>query len=154
MNQAPTLRQPTIEKLQDLIEVNIDTVRGLQAAAESVEDPVLRVGFMNLAAKRQTFVNELSQFVEGNAEDPPSSGSVAGVAHQLWLQVRAMLDDGDFAVLDELERSELAIRAAYDRVVEETIGSPIHDVLVRQEDSVNAVHALIADLRAVEAKAG
>ena len=148
MEPMANLREETIEKIQGLIEINIDSYEGFKDAAESVENQALSSLFRDLAATRSTFASQLQGFVRINGEEAENSGSLRGSAHRAWLNFRSALNGGDAKViLIEAERGEDAIKEKYEDVLEETAGTPLNGVLIRQYQAVKAGHDRVRDLR-------
>lgn len=148
METVTTLKEETLEKVQDLIEINIDSVKGFVAAKDAIDEPRVSQLFANLAETRADFANELKSFVHLNREEPEDSGSFAGGIHRMWLKFRNAINGGDVkVVLIEAERGEDAIKEKYEDVLEETAGSPLNGVLTRQYAKVKKGHDLVRDLR-------
>lgn len=147
MEPVIALREETLEKLQDLIEVNIDSCEGFTTASDQVNEDALANLFAQLAQDRAGFAAELQDYVRLNDETPDDDASATGAAHRLWLQVRAALNGGDAKViLIELERMEDKIKHTYEEVLEET-GGVLREVLQRQYAQVKAGHDRVRDLR-------
>jgi uncharacterized protein (TIGR02284 family) len=143
-----TLQPQTIKKLQDLIQVNIDSRDGFRHAAEKIENMTLSTYFQALALERDEQASELSRFVAANREDPRSEGSVAAALHRSWMTIRESLSSNNvYAVLAEAERGEDQIKQSYETALRETAGSAVNDVLTRQYAQVKAAHDRIRDLR-------
>lgn len=141
----------TIDKLQDLLRVNIDSENGFRDAAEQVDDVALKRIFTQYADERQANASELKQFVEFNGEAPVESGSIMAAIHRTWMDLKAALSLNDAkAVLNEAERGEDHIMHMYEDVLTETAGSAVHDVLQHQYVKVKAAHDAVRDLRDAE----
>ncbi len=148
METIAHLEPETLEKLQDLIRINIDSAKGFTAAADRVETPVIADYFRECARTRRRFADDLSQFVQLNDKEPEDEGSIRGALHRWWVGVRGALTDGDtHAVLSEAERGEDAIKHAYEKVIVETTGNPVNDVLHAQFRSIKQTHDRVRDLR-------
>lgn len=142
------LREETIEKVQDLIQINIDSQKGFAEAADKVKDKQIASLFRQLGGERQTNTTELQQIVNFNGEEPQDDGSFKATVHRAWIDVRAALNGGDASViLNEAERGEDAIKELYEEVLKETAGSAVNDVLTRQYAKVKAGHDKVRDLR-------
>jgi uncharacterized protein (TIGR02284 family) len=141
----------TIDKLQDLLRVNIDSENGFRDAAEQVDDVALRRIFRQFADERQNNAAELKQFVEFNGEEPVKEGSVLAAIHRSWMDLKAALSSNDAkAILNEAERGEDHIKQMYEDILTETAGSAVNDVLQHQYAKVKAAHDVVRDLRDAE----
>lgn len=148
METKHNLRDETIEKVQDLIQINIDSQKGFAEVADKVKDKQIASLFRQLGNERQANTTELQQIVNFNGEDPQEDGSFAATVHRAWIDVRAALNGGDASViLNEAERGEDAIKEMYEEMLKETAGSAVNDVLTRQYTKVKAGHDKVRDLR-------
>ncbi|WP_092051914.1 PA2169 family four-helix-bundle protein [Planctomicrobium piriforme] len=142
------LKKETINELQDLIQINIDSRDGFKHASGAVEDLTLSTLFQSLAIQREEQADQLSQYVELNNEQARKSGSVAASLHRSWMSIREALSSNNlYTVLAEAERGEDQIKAAYENALRSTAGSAVNDVLTRQYAQVKAAHDRIRDLR-------
>jgi uncharacterized protein (TIGR02284 family) len=142
------LSSDTLEKLQDLIRINIDSYEGFKTAAEAVKDQKLATLFSDYAQQRVRFSQELQQQVKFNYEEPAESETWQGKVHRWWLDLRAKISGGDgYAVLAEVERGEDRIKAVYEEVIQQTQGHPINALLVSQQREVQQSHDYVRDLR-------
>lgn len=142
------LSEQTIEQLQNLIRINIDSERGFREAAGIIHNDAIADLFEQIAQERRTQINELSGYVELNNENAEDNGTMQGTLHRWWLSARGALAGGDdHVVLGEAERGEDAIKEEYEKVLAQTSGSPVHPVLTRQYDTVVRSHDRIKDLR-------
>jgi uncharacterized protein (TIGR02284 family) len=142
------LNKATLEKLQDLIRINIDSENGFQDAAHQVEDTNISAVFTELSAQRSQNAIQLQDYVQWNGERPLDEGSYAAALHRSWLDLRSLLTGGDtHAILSEAERGEDQIKAAYEDALKDTAGSAMNDVLTRQYAGIKAGHDRIRALR-------
>ncbi|MDZ4657462.1 MAG: PA2169 family four-helix-bundle protein [Bythopirellula sp.] len=145
------LSSATLDKLQDLLKVNIDSETGFRDAGEHVQDVALRRIFRQFADERQSNAAELKQFVELNGETAVKEGSVMAAMHRTWMDLKAALTSNDAkAVLNEAERGEDHILHMYEDVLKESAGSAVNDVLQHQYAKVKAAHDVVRDLRDAE----
>ena len=149
METVTTLNADTLDAVQDLIKINIDSHEGFNSAADQLQDsPQLAQFFRECATERQANANELSGIVGANAEKPEDSGTIRGTVHRWWLEIRGALQSGDeHAVLAEAERGEDAIKHRYEDLLKNTAGSAVNDVLQRQYAGVKRRHDQIRAMR-------
>ncbi len=142
------LNDSTIDKLQKLIQANIDSYNGFHESAEEMEDQKLSALFKGLGDQRSAMASELQKFVEFSGVEAEDDGSVAAKTHRIWINIRAKLNGGDpYVILTEAERGEDHIKAAYEDVLKETPGSAMNDLLMKQYAVVKAGHDKVRDLR-------
>lgn len=147
METKTTLTDKTIETIQGLISVNIDSRDGFKEAAEKVEHNSVAQLFCDLAEQRNQQVSELRTLVHSNDEEAEDAGSMAAAAHRAWMDLRAAFGAGTQAMLDEAERGEDHIKAQYEEALKECAGSAVTDVLNRQYAAVKNAHDRVRDLR-------
>lgn len=147
------LTDQTIEKLQDLVRINIDSQKGLVDAAGVIDDQRVADTFREIAGARSEFADELQMYVTINEETAPKEQSFAAKVHQCWLNCRAKLNSGNaHVVLVEAEFGEDQIKKAYEDALKEAPGSAMNDIIHSQYAVVKQGHDRIRDLRDAYAK--
>lgn len=142
------LNEQTIDALQDLAQINIDSRDGFRDAADQIPDAALATYFRELADERARQAEELQTYVELNNERPVREGSFLAALHRSWISIRDSLASNEtHAVLAEAERGEDSIKGAYEDALKDTAGSAVNDVLQTQYVQVKAAHDRIRDLR-------
>ena len=142
-----TLSQATIDSLQDLIQINVDSQKGFTEAAEEVEDVTLESLFRELARQRADQAAELQGLVAGSGAEPQKSGSAAAAVHRAWMDLRTALGGGASAILSEAERGEDQIMEEYEEALGSELTGPVRDVLNRHYAAVRTGHDRVRDLR-------
>ncbi len=140
-----------VDILQDLIEINNDRVAGFNKANEDIgdENVDLRELFTQYADQSRRFAQELSAEVGKLGEDVETDKSVAGTLHRAWIDIKSLFTSGDRkTILDEAERGEDAIKAAYKKALEdETVTADLREVLTKQAKDIQDAHDTIKGLR-------
>ncbi len=154
METTTNLNDDTLDAVQDLIEINLDSHKGFETAANQLEaSPQLANYFRECGQERHRFARDLQSVVSVNGEKPERSGTLKGTAHRWWLEIRGAVQSGDeHAVLAEAERGEDAIKHKYEDVLKSTAGSPLNKTLQQQYMEVKRRHDQIRDMR--DARAG
>lgn len=141
-----------IKHLQNLIEINNDRTLGFRKALEDLE-PInadLQVIFTSAAAESEGFSRELSALAEQYGEEVDEDNeSVAGAIHRAWIDVKALFGGKDRkSILEEAERGEDAIKAAYKNVMDSNVltGHALETVL-DQAAQIRMSHDKIKMLR-------
>ncbi len=143
-----SLNAETLNALQDLIQINLDSEKGFAEAAEKVKDQRLSVLFGRLGQERGEQATELQHYVEMNSDREPVEGSYLAAFHRAWLSLRGKLAGGSaHVILVEAERGEDQIKHAYEDALRATAGSAMNDVLTRQYAAVKSGHDQVRDLR-------
>jgi uncharacterized protein (TIGR02284 family) len=147
--ETPVLIRPeTVERLHQLIGLNIDAAKGFRQAAEHVENPGVNQTLRIAGETRAGFAEQLQALVASSGVEPTASGTSLGTVHRWWLSLRGTVAVGEeHAVLAEAERGEDVIKKAYEKVLAESVGGPLGEVLVEQYTSVKRTHDHIRTLR-------
>lgn len=148
METKTDLHADTMEKLQLLIRINIDSEKGLGEASHGVEDKLVATMFVELGRERANNAHELQKYIEWNGERASDEGSYVAAFHRAWSAMRSVISGGSaHAILCEAERGEDAIKHAYEDALIATAGSAMNDVLIRQYASVKAGHDRVREMR-------
>lgn len=141
-----------IKQLKNLLEINNDRTLGFNKALEDLEpaNGDLNIIFTEAAEESQRFSQELALCVEQcGAEADEEDESVAGAMHRAWIDVKALFGGKDRkSILEEAERGEDAIKAAYEKVLESGVltGDPLETV-TKQAAQIKISHDKIKALR-------
>lgn len=143
------LPQKSIDWLQDLIQINIDSRDGFKDAADQLKDKHsnLESLFRTLSGERSAQARELQALVAANSERPTQDGSMSAAAHRAWMDLRSALGGGEHAILSEAERGEDHIKAKYEEAMKDLAGCGCCETLRRQYASVKTSHDKVRDLR-------
>ena len=115
---AIAFRNP-VSALNRLVEVCVNGSRGFEQAARAVRDAHLSAILLEYSSQREQFGKQLMYQVSRMGARPETRGTVAGLAHRRWINVRSALSH-DWAVLQECERGDRRATAAYDRTIADT----------------------------------
>jgi len=146
------IKKNEIDVINDLIEINNDRVEGFEKAGRHLEEKEnsLTVLFNKLAAQSKANTAELTRLVQQYGGEAAHGTSTSGALHRTWLDVKSVFTGGDAeAVLDECERGEDAIKAAYHSALdpENTLSPELVQVLETQLTGIVEGHDLIKSLR-------
>ena len=147
METKTTLDASTLEMLQELIQINIDSRDGLREAVGQIENGAVSHLFRDVEAEREQQAEDLCALMENNHQHPTTSGSMAAVVHRAWMDIRNAVGGGDVALLSEAERGEDKMVEAYEQALEHNPGSAVSDVLHRHSRRVKQSHDRVRELR-------
>lgn len=140
--------EAVIAKLNELIRVCLDSRQGFAHAENTAESEVLRRVFDDYAYQRRYFASELSTLVITMGGQPAQGGTVGGVLHRSWVNVRQALSSRDDSLLlAACEHSEDAAVAAYQSALETELPENVREVVQRQYEFVRQSHDYIRTLR-------
>ncbi len=130
------------DKLNDIIEKNIDAQKGFGKAAENADSIGLKNYFKEKATERQKFIHDLKQEVNYMGEDAEDSGSLTGAAHRTWMDVKALFSAADDeSMLEESIRGEKSAVEEYREVLKHDL--PIATVKILEEQLLKIEDGLL-----------
>lgn len=131
--------------VEELVEINVDSSKGFQNAAENVDDPGLERVFRDMATLRRQHAEELARLI---AMEDPMSSSFAGKMHRWWIDMKtSMSSDETRSVLEEAERGEDQIKGKYEKVLHDEPDHPLGAVIREQYAAVKTGHDRVRNLR-------
>lgn len=131
--------------VKTVIQVLQDGHEGFAKIGEHLDDPTKRRFFLEEAQTRAKFEQELKHSV-GTTED--MGGTVAGVAHRVWGDLKAHLGGGEHTLLETAEQGEDAAKKAYEEALRDpNIQSSVRQVLLKQQDHILASHEKVKAFR-------
>ncbi len=137
-----------ISTLNNLIETCKDGQEGYKEASEGVEDTNLKTTFYDFSQQRAKMAGELQQAVRGLGGDPEDSGSVSGMLHRGWINIKsAVTGQDETAILNEAERGEDVAVDQYKEALDNDLPGNIMEIVARQSNEVRAAHDKIKSLR-------
>jgi uncharacterized protein (TIGR02284 family) len=144
--------EKTIDILNDLVKINNDRVAGFDKASENLEenDQDLRTVFSKLAGESRDNAAALAEKARQFNGEAADGTSLSGSLHRAWLEVKSTFTGNDLeSILNECERGEDAIKAAYRSALEDASELPFEVVqmITSQQQGILAGHELIKSLR-------
>jgi uncharacterized protein (TIGR02284 family) len=104
--------------LDDILEINTDSVKGYETAAENIKRGDLQTLFLRLSQQRKAFIEEIKNEALRLGMELDNSGSVKGFFHRTWLATKATFSpETNEKVIEESIFGEKAAVEVYDKVV-------------------------------------
>ncbi|WP_158798987.1 PA2169 family four-helix-bundle protein [Pedobacter sp. L105] len=143
--------EKSVHVLNDLIEINNDRIAGFEKALADINDENadLKVLFQEYATQSRKNSQELTALVAGHGSDVETGTSVSGGLHRAWIDVKSLFGGSDReSILDEAERGEDAIKAAYKKALTEgELSASAVDTVTAQATEIKSAHDKIKALR-------
>ena len=137
MTTVYTLNEDVARAVQSLVQMNEDAAEGFTKASEVVDDPELAGMFRTAALERRRLRDECEAILEGSSEPVPDGGTVVGMAHRWWMDLRGRLTGEESkALLQEVDRGEAALLTAYEEAAARSDIAELDDMLERHIESV------------------
>ena len=141
-----TLNDSTISAVRELVQINLDSAKGYQQAADLVELEALGALFKDISRQRTQQADELQALLVRNDYEPISRGSVMARLHRAVVACRSTLGGGVDALVDEIQRGEAYIKAKYEVLLTRTAGSAATDLLHEQYAAVVRAYQYVEEL--------
>jgi uncharacterized protein (TIGR02284 family) len=142
------LDQPIIDKLNHLIEIAYDGFNGYQTAAEHVENEEYAELFEEYAAQREEHARELTDVVNQAGGEPQVGGQISGTFHRAWIDIKAVVTDGDEAILAECVRGEEEALEAYTDLISDDLPEEVRELLRQQLSEIRIAYERVNELEA------
>ena len=134
--------------LNGLIETLKDGQHGFRTAADDVKNPSLKSLFDELSMERGRCIAELDHLVRSIGEDVEQAGSVAGVMHRAWINLKSALTTGsEHSILAECERGEDSAVAEYREALDHELPTTVRNVVQQQYYAIQQAHDRVRELR-------
>lgn len=106
-----------VNSLNDLLQINRDSVEGYKLAAEHISSKQLKDKFFELIELRKAVVRELTLLVTKHGGEPEESGKLAGIFHRAWINIKSAVTNSDEAILNECILGEKTLKDAYGEIL-------------------------------------
>jgi len=146
------ISEKSLDVINDLIKINNDRIAGFEKAGSDLEDQDsgLIAVFSKLAGESQNNAAELTDIALQYGGDVADGTSASGSLHRTWLDIKATFTGHDLeSILEECERGEDAIKAAYSSALEDSheLDAELVQMISRQQQGIVEGHNLIKSLR-------
>lgn len=141
-----SIRDDTIDTLNDLIEITRDNAKFYSDAANKVENPQLRTLFTRMADSKQNLVGKLSSDVRSEGVSPAQSGRMRGKLQEFYTDVRSHLGDTDYSYVKGLEAAEDRLLKAFDNVIQDNnVSQPVRQAVNEYLPTIRQQHDTMRD---------
>jgi uncharacterized protein (TIGR02284 family) len=143
--------EKAVNVLNDLIEINNDRIAGFEKALADIDDANadLKVLFQEYATQSRENSQELTALAATYTSDIETGTSVSGGLHRAWIDVKSIFGASDReSILNEAERGEDAIKAAYTKALTDgELPATALETVNKQAAGIKSAHDKIKALR-------
>lgn len=139
-----------ITDLKSLISILNDGKEGYASAAETTDNVELKAVFLEYAAQRKVYEEELKAHLLTHGENSDNdSGGVLGALHRAWIDIKdAVSGNDEAAILNAIETGEQAALDKYNKLTTDYATHADHiELLTKQKagvsDALQKVKSLI-----------
>lgn len=134
-------KEEVSDKVNELIEKNMDAYKGFKKASENTENIHLRDYLMDQATDRKTFADELLVKLKSyNPEwDVDAQGSAAATLHRTWINLKSILTgSSDKSILEECMRGDRASVEEYEEFLKNysSVSPEINSLIQKQLENI------------------
>jgi uncharacterized protein (TIGR02284 family) len=127
----------TIDTLNNLLSYLYDSHNGYKECADEVSDIKLKDLFKDMAQKRANMIADIKQIIPTTLENTTQGGSMTGVLHRTYIDLKSLLTDGDRqAIVEEVKVGENATINKYEQVLNQNLPENIKPFLQKQLDEI------------------
>lgn len=139
------------EKLNALLQKNIEAKQGFLKAAEKMENPAIQSFFNNKARERKDFARQLEAYLNQLNIESKEEDSIKSKVHRTWMDIRTLVSsDQEEAVLEEVIRGENAILEKYREILDnESVPSTTRNFLNAQMNKIETGLEIVEKMEAV-----
>ncbi|WP_081210650.1 ferritin-like domain-containing protein [Salegentibacter sediminis] len=137
------------EKLNRLLEKNIDAEKGYRFASENVKDPQLKAFFTERAEERYDFIHRLKSEIRNFGEMPKEKSSLTGDMHRTWMNLKTTLSTNKAEpALEEAVRGEKIAIEEYKEILDDPeVPASTANILLKQKNDIVAALNKVKSLR-------
>ncbi len=133
--------------LKELMEVSKDGEQGYKDASDDIKDKELSVMLFNYSVLRGNYVNVLRELVQSLGGATEFSGSILGIIHRRWMDVRFGVAGSDpHSVLSECLRGDKAALKKYEIHLEQDLPENISNKILLQYSEMKLNYDTISKL--------
>lgn len=146
MNTEVSGQKAVKDTLEELIELNLDSQRGFEKAADIFDDDALASTFRTMGGERGRMAAELRS-IGSRYDVEESDGSMAGDLHRAWMSLKDAVTGDDHAILVTAEEGEDHAVETYEEALDRDLPSEVASIVRRQFADVKDGHDKVRDLR-------
>lgn len=133
----PLKNTELVSILKNLMEVCKDGEQGYEDAADDVRDEEIQKVLLKYSHQRSIFFAELEITVRKLGGDMEFAGSVLGILHRRWMDVKfAVAGSDSYSILKECVRGEKAAITAYEKALGRELSADILNLVNRQYNEI------------------
>ena len=134
--------------LHTVIDCLIDGQKGLKKIGEELQNPTLKLFFLDESLVRAEFRGDLESILHHEGvHDIAEGGTVAATLGRVWGEIKATLDGGDQSLLETAEQEQLAAMKAYTQALIQELPYPVRQTLLSQAARIQLFHDFVQGVR-------
>ncbi len=136
------------DSLRTVIDCLIDGQTGLRKIGEEVQDPNIKLYFLDESLVRAEFRGDLESILHHEGvRDIEEHGTISAALNRVWGELKSKLGGGDQFLLETAEQEQLAATKAYAHALEQEIPFPVRQTLLAQAARIELFHEYVQSIR-------
>ena len=133
------VREETIEELNDITQLMIDSFKGYKAAIDEADDSfALKQEFKDRAERRSVYIAEIQDYVRSLGGEPAVEGTARGAVHRGWVNFANIFRDDEEGAVSSVQNGENYLAESIEDVIEDD------DVDMKAKELLRKAHADVA----------
>lgn len=132
------LNNPIKNKLNSLIQINIDASKGYRDAASAVSDADLQQIFNLCSLERQHYADQLIAYANVHNAELEADGSIKATLHRTWMILKAdATSNNELAIIEECMRGDEEAIDIYNKIIpDSTFIPPVREIVIKQHTAI------------------
>ena len=133
------VREETIEELNDITQLMIDSFKGYKTAIDEADDSfALKQEFVDRAERRSVYIAEIQDYVRSLGGEPAVEGTARGAVHRGWVNFANIFRDDEEGAVSSVQNGENYLAESIEDVLEDD------DVDMKAKELLRKAHADVA----------
>jgi uncharacterized protein (TIGR02284 family) len=142
----------TLLNLEDSLRTVIDSLTdgqiGLRKIGEELQDPTLKLYFLDESLVRAEFRGALESILHHEGvRDIAESESTSAKFNRVWAKLKAKIDGGDYSLLETAENDQHIAIKAYTHALNQELPFPVRQTLISQAFRIQLFHDYVLAVR-------
>ena len=148
MRNSDSNNDKVVSILNDLIETNLDRIKGYEKASQDAEDGEIKSLCSSYASQSRGFKVALEAMVRELGGKPQESSSAAGAVYRAWMGVKHTASDSKKSVLSSCEFGEdAAVKSYEDALDNDELTQTVISLIDNQYREILKAHDKVKFLR-------
>ena len=114
------VREETIEELNDLTKLMIDSFKGYKEAIDQADDSfALKNEFADRAERRSVYIAEVQDYIRKLGGEPEVEGTARGAVHRGWVKFSNLFRDDEEGAVSAVQNGEAFLAEKIEDVLED-----------------------------------
>ena len=138
------------DSLRTVIDCLIDGQKGLRTIGEELQDPTLKLYFLDESLVRAEFRGDLESILHHDGvRDIEEGGSISAALNRVWGELKSKLGGGDQSLLETAEQDQHTAIKAYTQALNQELPFPVRQTRLSQAARIELFHDYVLTVRKI-----